>query len=46
MDDFVAELKKKSTIEINDENLAKVVIDTGTGAGGRAAGRPAGRRRA
>jgi peptidyl-prolyl cis-trans isomerase C len=33
MDNFVAELKKKSNIEINDANLAKVVIDTGTGAG-------------
>ena len=32
MDNFVAELKKKSAIEINEENLAKVVIDTGTGA--------------
>ena len=34
MDDFVADLKKKSTIEIKDENLAKVVIDTGQRAGG------------
>jgi peptidyl-prolyl cis-trans isomerase C len=33
MDNFVAELKKKSNIEINDANLGKVVIDTGTGAG-------------
>jgi peptidyl-prolyl cis-trans isomerase C len=33
MDNFVAELKKKSAIEINDANLSKVVIDTGTGAG-------------
>ena len=46
MDNFVAELKKKSAIDINEENLAKVVIDTGSGAGGRAravAGRPDGR---
>jgi len=34
MDNFVAELKKKATIEVNDANLSKVVIDTGTGAGG------------
>jgi peptidyl-prolyl cis-trans isomerase C len=34
MDDFVADLKKKSTIEIKDENLSKVVIDTGSTAGG------------
>jgi peptidyl-prolyl cis-trans isomerase C len=34
MDNFVAELKKKSAIEVNEANLAKVVIDTGTGAGG------------
>jgi peptidyl-prolyl cis-trans isomerase C len=34
MDNFVAELKKKSTIEINEANLSKIVIDTGTGAGG------------
>ena len=33
MDNFVAELKKKSAIEVNDNNLAKVVIDTGAGAG-------------
>ncbi len=33
MDDFVADLKKKSTIEIKDENLSKVVIDTGTQGG-------------
>jgi parvulin-like peptidyl-prolyl isomerase len=33
MDNFVADLKKKSKIEVKDENLAKVVIDTGTGAG-------------
>jgi peptidyl-prolyl cis-trans isomerase C len=29
MDNFVADLKKKSNITVNDENLAKVVIDTG-----------------
>jgi hypothetical protein len=33
MDNFVAELKKKSTIEIKEENLSKVVIDTAGGAG-------------
>jgi len=33
MDNFVAELKKKAAIEIKEENLSKVVIDTGTGAG-------------
>jgi hypothetical protein len=40
MDNFVAELKKKSNIEINDANLSKVVIDTGTGAGGPGMGAP------
>jgi peptidyl-prolyl cis-trans isomerase C len=34
MDDFVADLKKKSTIDIKEENLSKVVIDTGTTSGG------------
>jgi peptidyl-prolyl cis-trans isomerase C len=34
MDDFVADLKKKSQIEIKDENLSKVVIDTGSTGGG------------
>jgi peptidyl-prolyl cis-trans isomerase C len=29
MDTFVADLKKKSKIEVNEENLAKVVLDTG-----------------
>jgi len=33
MDDFVADLKKKSTIEIKEENLSKVVIDTGAQGG-------------
>jgi len=33
MDNFVADLKKKSAIEINEDNLSKVVIDTGAGAG-------------
>ena len=33
MDNFVADLKKKSTIDVHEENLAKVVIDTGAGAG-------------
>jgi peptidyl-prolyl cis-trans isomerase C len=32
MDNFVADLKKKSNIEINEANLSKVVIDTGAGA--------------
>jgi hypothetical protein len=40
MDNFVAELKKKSAIEVNDANLSKVVIDTGTGAGGPMTGAP------
>jgi peptidyl-prolyl cis-trans isomerase C len=40
MDNFVAELKKKSAIEINDANLSKVVIDTGAGAGGPMSGVP------
>jgi peptidyl-prolyl cis-trans isomerase C len=35
MDSFVADLKKKSNIEIHEDNLAKVVVDTtGSGAGG------------
>jgi peptidyl-prolyl cis-trans isomerase C len=38
MDNFVAELKKKSNIEIKEENLSKVVIDTAGGAGGPAGG--------
>jgi peptidyl-prolyl cis-trans isomerase C len=29
MDNFVADLKKKSNITVNDDNLSKVVIDTG-----------------
>jgi parvulin-like peptidyl-prolyl isomerase len=34
MDSFVADLKKKSNIEIHEDNLAKVVVDTtGSGAG-------------
>ena len=41
MDNFVADLKKKSTIEVNEANLGKVVIDTGAGAGGPMSG-PAG----
>jgi peptidyl-prolyl cis-trans isomerase C len=36
MDNFVADLKKKSNITINDDNLAKVVIDTGAAAPGGA----------
>ena len=38
MDNFVAELKKKSVIDVNENNLAKVVIDTGAGAGPAAGG--------
>lgn len=34
MDDFIAEMKKKSNIELHEENLGKVVIDTGSGEGG------------
>ena len=30
MDNFVADLKKKSNITINDDNLAKVVVETGS----------------
>jgi peptidyl-prolyl cis-trans isomerase C len=37
MDNFVADLKKKSTIDVHEENLAKVVIDTGAGPGAGAA---------
>jgi peptidyl-prolyl cis-trans isomerase C len=37
MDSFVADLKKKSNIEIHEDNLAKVVVDT-TGSGGPGAG--------
>jgi peptidyl-prolyl cis-trans isomerase C len=40
MDNFVAELKKKSTIEVNEANLSKVVIDTAGGAGGPMSGPP------
>src|SRR5262245_30517383 len=40
MDNFVAELKKKSAIDVNEANLAKVVIDTGTGAAPTAGGPP------
>ena len=42
MDNFVAELKKKSAIEISEDNLSKVVIDTGSGAAGPGAGGPMG----
>jgi peptidyl-prolyl cis-trans isomerase C len=38
MDNFVADLKKKSKIEVREENLGKIVIDTG---GGMAGGGPA-----
>ncbi len=40
MDTFVADLKKKSNIEVHEENLAKIVIDTGMGAGGPPPGMP------
>ena len=33
MEAFVADLRKKSSVDIHEENLAKVVIDTGTTAG-------------
>jgi hypothetical protein len=36
MDSFVADLKKKSNIDIHDDNLAKIVIDTGATNGGGA----------
>jgi peptidyl-prolyl cis-trans isomerase C len=39
MDAFVADLKKKSNIEIHEDNLAKVVVDT---TGASASGGPAG----
>ncbi len=43
MDSFVADLKKKSNIEIHEDNLAKVVVDTtGSGAGPGALGGPGG----
>jgi peptidyl-prolyl cis-trans isomerase C len=42
MDNFVADLKKKSAIEINEDNLAKLVIDTGAGASAPSAGGPMG----
>jgi peptidyl-prolyl cis-trans isomerase C len=42
MDNFVAELKKKSAIEINEDNLSKVVIDTGAGAAAPGMGGPMG----
>jgi parvulin-like peptidyl-prolyl isomerase len=38
MDNFVADLKKKSTIDIKEENLSKVVIDTAGATGGPAGG--------
>ena len=38
----LAELKKKSAIEISEDNLSKVVIDTGSGSAGPGAGGPMG----
>jgi peptidyl-prolyl cis-trans isomerase C len=38
MDAFVADLKKKSNIEIHEENLAKVVVDTGMSGSGSSPG--------
>ena len=38
MDAFVSDLKKKSNIEVHDENLAKVVIDTGSAGGAASSG--------
>ena len=41
MEAFVADLKKKSKIEIHEENLAKVVVDTAApGPGGGMPGAP------
>jgi peptidyl-prolyl cis-trans isomerase C len=40
MDTFVDDLKKKSNITINDDNLAKVVVEGGTGRPGAAEGLP------
>ena len=34
MDNFVADLKKKSKIEVREENLGKIVIDPGSSGGG------------
>jgi peptidyl-prolyl cis-trans isomerase C len=34
LDNFVADMKKKTNIEVHDENLAKVVIETGAEGGG------------
>jgi peptidyl-prolyl cis-trans isomerase C len=44
MDSFIADLKKKSNIELHEENLGKVVIDTGAneGPGPGVAGMPPG----
>jgi peptidyl-prolyl cis-trans isomerase C len=43
MDNFIADLKKKSNIELHEENLGKIVIDTGSeGAGPGMAGMPPG----
>jgi peptidyl-prolyl cis-trans isomerase C len=42
LDTFIADMKKKSDVEIHDDNLAKVVIDTGTGSEGAPAGMSAG----
>ena len=38
MDAFIADLKKKSNIELHEENLGKIVIDTGTSEGAGVAG--------
>jgi peptidyl-prolyl cis-trans isomerase C len=42
LDAFIADMKKKSNIEVNDANLAKVVIETGpeAAAGGQQASMP------
>jgi peptidyl-prolyl cis-trans isomerase C len=40
MDTFVDDLKKKSNITINDDNLAKVVVESGTGRPGGPEGLP------
>lgn len=40
LDKFIADLKKKTTVEVHDDNLAKVVIDSS--GGGEGAGGPGG----
>jgi peptidyl-prolyl cis-trans isomerase C len=42
LDAFVSDMKKKADIEIHEDNLAKVVVDTGAAPGGGAEGIPMG----